>query len=486
MDKDAGQNRRAIGGNVTFDPLAAALPVDAPAIREVLNCDSGEFADAKAWIGGQRYEELIVQRVGIRERLSERPRFRCSLCSVPVYLVANQFKHFFFRHITEDGSCPAETRSALSRDEILARKYNGVRESEPHKRIKALIVRSLSADPSFSEIMSEHQWRSSHDPHSRRQPDVQATGPTGRAAFEVQLSTTFLDVVAGRRSFYRQEGALLVWVMGYFDPDYRRLTTDDLLFSNNSNILVVDEETAALSEAEHRFHIRCHYRRPVREGDNLTDRWESRIVPFGELTCEKESQRCWHFDYDQESAGLRATIDKEQQEREQAIADVLRDEVFSFWLSRIPHSATDEDSVRAWAVLRRKFARRGISLPQSPDDDSGFVGLMNGVASAREGKPVGWNFRHLVEVAHRIADGYPQHVVAFGYAVRLFAREELLEEQDRTGKWKRRRASIGASLRKGDPDFTPDPTTVPLVDFLMPGTKAKLETIIAVSSIQPI
>lgn len=482
MDDDEGQNWPVVGGNVTFDPLAAALPVEEPAIREVLDCDTGEFVDARGWIGGQRYEELIAQRVNVRERLSEKPRFRCSLCSVSVYLVANQLKHFFFRHKTEDGSCPAETRSPLSRDEIRARKYNGVRESEPHKRIKALIARSLVADPSFSEILSEHQWRSSHDRQSRRQPDVQAIGPMGKLAFEVQLSTTFLDVVAGRRSFYRQEDALLVWVMGCFDPGYRRLTTDDLFFSNNSNILVVDEETTALSESEHRFHVRCHYRRPVREGDSLTDNWESHVVPFNGLTCEKEYQRCWHFDYDRQAAALRAEIDKELQEREQATMDALRDELFSFWLLRSPNSAPDGTAIYEWAALRKALDDRGICLPPSPGDDSGFIALMNGVASAKEGRPVGWNFRHLVEVAHRIVDGYPQHVVAFGYAVQIFGRGKLLDDQDRTGKWKLRQSAIGTSLRGGEPDFAPDPATIPLVDFLIPGTKAKLEKISSASS----
>jgi hypothetical protein len=70
----------------------------------------------------------------------------------------------------------------------------------------------------------------------RRQPDVQVTGPLGRAAFEVQLSITLLDVVTGG-SFYRQEHALLGWIMGSFDPGYRQLTTDDLLFSNRTSQL---------------------------------------------------------------------------------------------------------------------------------------------------------------------------------------------------------------------------------------------------------
>lgn len=36
MDGDEEQDRPVVGGNVTFDPLAAALRVEEPAIREVL------------------------------------------------------------------------------------------------------------------------------------------------------------------------------------------------------------------------------------------------------------------------------------------------------------------------------------------------------------------------------------------------------------------------------------------------------------------
>ncbi len=73
MDGDEEHNRPVAGGNVTFDPLAAALPVEKPAIREVLDCKTGEFVDARSWIGGQGYEQLIAQRVSVREGLSAPP-----------------------------------------------------------------------------------------------------------------------------------------------------------------------------------------------------------------------------------------------------------------------------------------------------------------------------------------------------------------------------------------------------------------------------
>ncbi|RUV67081.1 MULTISPECIES: DUF6035 family protein [unclassified Mesorhizobium] len=475
MEQKPAQHVRNLWGNVTVDPLSFASPAHDLEIEEVLDCASGEYLDVREWISSWRYEQLIGQRVDIREKLNGSPRFRCPVCAVPVYLVSNQHKRFYFKHQIEDGSCPAQTRHPLSREDILARKYHGLRESEPHRRIKALILRSLLADPRYSGIEEERQWRSARDPAMRRQPDVQADGAQGRLAFEVQLSTTFLDVVVARRTFYRDERALLVWVMGRFDPDYRRLTTDDLLFTNNSNILIVDEETAAHSEHTRRFHVRCHFRRPVRAGDAIADLWESSLVLFDELTWEQDRQRCWHFDYESEAAAIRKAIDAELCARETAAADALRSDLFAFWIDRERNAEPSEEARLTWAEIRQSFAGRGIDLPLSPDSESGFVALMNGLTSAREGRPVGWHFKQLVEVGHRIADAYPEHVAAFGHALIHFRNGDIVEGQDRTGKWKNRRQTIRKSLERGDPDFLPHSDSLSLIGFLLPGVEKKLE-----------
>ncbi|WP_448030398.1 ABC transporter ATP-binding protein [Bradyrhizobium liaoningense] len=53
----------------------------------------------------------------------------------------------------------------MSEEEIRARKYHGLRESEAHKRIKRLIERSLRADPSFDTetIVQEKRWNAAGD-----------------------------------------------------------------------------------------------------------------------------------------------------------------------------------------------------------------------------------------------------------------------------------------------------------------------------------
>jgi len=54
-----------------------------------------------------------------------------------------------------------------------------------------------------------------------------------------------------------------------------------------------------------------------------------------------------------------------------------------------------------------------------------------------------------------------------------------MEAQDGTGKWKRRRATIRASLERGDREFMPDITSLPLLMLVIPDVGRKLQTLIA-------
>ncbi|MFK0278621.1 DUF6035 family protein [Ensifer sp. NPDC090286] len=461
--------------NITVDPLAYANPVQNPEITELLDLASGEILDAIQWISARRYDHLIADRVSIRENLSTDPRFSCALCPVPVYLVSSPEKRFFFRHKSEDGSCPAKTRSVLSREEIQALKYDGQRESEAHKTAKAHIVRSLAADPTNSEIHSERQWRSTRNPSSRRQPDVQAQTVFGRVAFEVQLSTTFLDVVAERRSFYRQEGALLIWVMAGFNPDDRRLTTDDLLFSNNSNILVVDEETAQLSEQESCCYVRCHYRVPDIIDGSLRDCWKNEIVAFRDLTVDPDSQTAWAYDY----AGQADLLLQRQEATRLEDEEDLRQRICSFWITRNQQTPETVSRAKIWQDFVFELSAKGVRAPINDRYDRAVTGLMNGVLSAREKTPVGWDFKSLIQVVHRICDGYPEHALALGFALREYECDDLIKAQDKKGKWAKRSQAIRQAILNGDERFVPDPETLPFLKFMFPSIGARVEKFLA-------
>jgi hypothetical protein len=324
-------------------------------------------------------------------------------------------------------------------------KYRGTQESEAHKRIKELVLRSLSADPRFTELLSEKTWRSSEGLPGLRRPDVSARLENLRLAFEVQLSTTFLDVVLSRREFYRSERAALVWVLPNFHPNYRRMTDDDILFGNNSNIFVVDESTAAASEAAGAFMIKCWHRKPVIDGDQIVDEWVERLVCWDEVEVDVDLQTVQAFDYSSEAAKLleqiksaklaRVAAQKEAAERAKiALGNELRELVFGFVLND-----EDDDEYlgrhKRWLAINDRLLTHGCGLEGKYPDLMKATRLVHLVASAKSGKPVGFKYKNLVEIRHHLFHQHSDLLLAYGFMLRAYGTKSILDREDRTGRW---------------------------------------------------
>jgi hypothetical protein len=447
--------------SVSVAPDEQATPVDDPQIAEILDLTTGTSLDVKAFILSLRYDEAVIHRGEIREGLeTEEPLYACAYCGVPVRLISQlAHRRFFFRHILEDGRCDARTRGYLSQEEIRARQYQGLREGAAHKRVKGLIERSLRSDPQFQSVAVETTWRAAHDPRQRRQPDVSATyEPFGRVAFEAQLSRTFLDVVVARRVFYRNEGALLVWILGHFEPDYRRLMVDDLLFSNNSNIFVVDDETTRISEERRALHVWCHFRRAYRDGFEVKEQWSEEIIAFADLTLDADGQRAFWVDFTGDEKRLRAEVE-----------DNLRREFFDLLEMEWPHTDPHSAAHARWSALKSIFAARDIDLPgHYPQYHSGFRALIIAVRSMELGHPFLWKHTKLISVAHQIVNDHKDHVVAMVEAIRIFGRKKLLLDEDRKQRWADKRVEIKKSLDDLDGTYLPNTDWLPILRFLYP------------------
>lgn len=446
--------------NVTIDPSTLASAVSNPEISEVLDLVAGDILKSVDFISAHRYPALVEKRGRILEAMkSSKPVYACAICHTPVYLVSSPEKRFFFRHRSEDGFCPAQTRGSLSQSDIRALKYHGLRESEAHKKIKRLIFRSLAADPRFDQesIVQEQRLRSQNDPDKWRQPDVQAISEETRFAFEAQLSTTFLDVVVSRRLFYRENDALLVWILREFSPNHRRLMIDDLLFSNNSNILVVDEETVRLSEEKREFYLRCHFRSLRREADRIIEDWDQRVVSFHDLVRNIDKQQLYLFDHDGERARLLTEIDNEIRSAFFNLCDTVE----------FPYDPRPE-AIRVWQALVARLAGRDVAIPETPHADKSFRALLMSLLSVKKGAPFGWEFKALIEVAHHIAENYPQHLLAFGYALEHYDRRQLIESQDTSGKWKQKCDRFRPHIKAYDTTYLPDQNWLPTLTFLFP------------------
>lgn len=451
-----------------IDGLTAGgnLAVEQPEIRVVLDTVSGFECPVGEVIGHDR-DRLMQLRLEVKTSNQEdRAKYLCAECFVPVYLVSTRAtRRFFFRHMKEDHSCSAVTRGKLNQDEIDARKYNGAKESFQHRQMKSWLMESLQASGMFTGIVPEQRWTG---PVTRvwRRPDVSAMYGELQVAFEVQLSTTYLDVIAARRSFYLKEGGLLFWVFAKFEETGRRLTLDDVFYNNNQNAFVVSEETRDASRTAGKSLFDCIWAEPD-YGNSLTELRRER-VSFEQLTIDLNKQQAFFYDY---SAAKNQPIAEQEEER---ISWPTRFE--SWWLelaSRHTSLYDQQNELRDFPqCVPRDWSDWGM-MKLTPlhmyDKDLNLpVAMLDCFYSAKHGRPIGLNRRHFIEVAHYLAASYPKYLRWFRRALKVYERASLLKEQDKKGNWSKRVREYTQDMRVNPSKYASELKHQLLFEFLFP------------------
>jgi len=322
-------------------------------------------------------------------------------------------------------------------------------------------------------VRVEQRWAGRVDANAWRKPDVAAEFNGLRLAFEIQTSSTFVDVIRARMEFYRNDGALVAWILPSFEPERRRQFEDDVVFSNNSNALVVTEQTARISIERRVFTLRCHYCEPVQSGNGIKDEWRSELMTFDQLQTNHARQQLYFYDY----AGAQASLLAHQKlsakvERD----DALRAQLEAFWLEN--GGDTHGDAARErYAALRQPLRERGIVLPLWRRDD-GFRSGMRFLLSAKHGRPIGFGFSRLVQVAHQVAGASAARRFLYPFVLLLVAHgtARQLDEEDHSGKWRAKRAAVKALVKeeRSRPRDDADKRLLPILSFAFPEIAEKL------------
>lgn len=406
---------------------AFAEVVEEGFVEEIRDARTGEVHVSPDFLR-REVRELNLLRAEQEDQLrADDPRFRCAQCGVGVTLRRSPQGRWHFRHLVEDGSCSYQTKGVFSQDEFDARRYNGKKEGPEHKRMKRLIRESLQADCAIDQlsIHEEVRWKGKINPATWRKPDLQAVRNDIRIAFEVQLSSTYVNIMRERRHFYLTEGALLFWVLPAISEESRRQFQDDVLFPNNCNMFAVDDETRDLSIARSEVVLRCGYLEPIQEGWQLRECWHEKFVPISDLTIDKPNQRVFLFDYERSRERIAHAV------RTFGGTDVLGE-----FRRLVGGILGQEDALARWRDLKKRLP---TELRWPLDCYGGhFFTAVAMYLSAREGRGVGWNYS-LIQVAHMCADRYPYFLPLLEDAFRAFGRSGVFADSRYADKWKRKK-----------------------------------------------
>ncbi|ART50351.1 DUF6035 family protein [Acidovorax carolinensis] len=450
-------------------PPEARLAVSDPEIPTVLESSTLKELAAAEVIGADVDRLMRLRMAVATSNQEDRAMYLCPECFVPLSIVCRKdCRSFWFKHTLEDGRCSAVTRGELTREEINARKYNGAKESVLHRQMKQWLVESLHASGMFTEIAQERRWNGPVSGAWRR-PDVSAKLGSVVVAFEVQLSTTFLGVIAERRSFYLREGGLLFWVFANFNEDGRRLTMDDVFYNNNQNAFIVSKATCEESRATGRFVLDCAWVEPGYW--NAAPQFRRERVAFDELTLDLEKQQAYFFNY----AGSVAQRDADETKERASWPSRFE----NWWLdvaNRQSSLADQEDELRGfpscaprdwndWGMLSLtplRFYGSELRLP---------IAMLDCFYSAKHGRPIGIKRKHLIEIAHYLAESYPRYLLWFRKALQVYERGDLLVKQDKSGSWLKRVKAYKKDMRMNPERYGSDQRHQMLFEFLFPELK---------------
>lgn len=445
---------------------------------EVIDRDTGMPVSLAQFLGNDSYGEVIERkRVALENDLVQgRVRFICPHCEQAMVLRSvltrdKSEERFYFRHRIDDGACTGT--KGLSPAAICARKFEHAQEGAQHKLFKRLIEQSIAADARFSQTRTEARWKDV-DGVRWRQPDVQSVFHGRRVAFEVQLSTTFLHVIAERMSFYRRNDGALLWLFRDLDPEAFRLAEDDIFYSNNRNAFRVGLDTLAQSVQQGRFMLDCAWHQPEFDGQGvLHDQRVSRWVGFDELTFDVSPAgvpRAYFYDYDGERAAARQRHEQACQEaacaHDQALRDAMEQVMLTF--------SMEHDGNVHWQALRQRFKARGFNLPYYLYGDQGPFYLLQAAYSAKHGQPVACGLKNLMGLANSLFSRHKDVLWVWVVMLGHYARAKELAAHGNVEGWKKKRNQYREGWFRGEDAFAPNRSHDDLLAFLFPEAAEKL------------
>lgn len=130
------------------------------------------------------------------------------------------------------------------------------------------------------------------------------------------------------------------------------------------------------------------------------------------------------------------------------------------------HGDTDYSWFWQWhSSFDEKFKLYEIKTGSFGD---GYIILIKAILSAKYGKPIGYKFSKLLQVAHVLLEHHPEFWKHFLLVVKYYGHMDLLKSQDIKGKLFSKTKKISAE------DFKPDHAYNPLIEFLCPIFQGKL------------
>jgi competence CoiA-like predicted nuclease len=476
-------------------------------IKEVLDLRTGEIIEADAFFNKSEQDVFVLRRE-LQDAIQghKQPVFVCCYCKQLVKInggILHRFKQsLHFAHLKDSSECPIKTGSRFTEEEIRRIKYNGAKESQLHIATKEQIAHLLrlkaDADKTISGITVDTIYKSEQISKEWRKPDVRLFYKKVHLVFEIQLSTTFLSVIAEREHFYRSNSMFIVWVFKSFslEAEQQRFSQKDIFYLNNNNVFVFDESAISKSGDQNTLFFHCYYKRYYLDNDLVEEQWNDAYVTLDNLTFDEKTKRCYYHDSEGEKERLESEVmmasyiksEKERKILNQNIVFRKKQDDFKTCqksiAKRIDHvygpstpllnlfirdlETVDHGIYQLFrsgyktSTTDLEFLKKEYALAEARIDELAYKAYLQsvckvlfivkvdnrdfikdlpsvekvlfGILSLKRNRIIGFNYKSMVNVVHHVIDQRHSLFTIFDCAMDFYDRKEQILKLDKSGK----------------------------------------------------
>ena len=238
-------------------------------IDTVIDLESDEEIFAKQFFS-QPESIIFKKRTELEKAIYlQRPMYVCKYCGQMVKISGRKTERGmarFFSHLRDSDDCDYKTTTGRTRREINREKFARCNEGERHKFLKAEIAKYLEKSEGVTDVRTENTVKGNHPILRWRRPDVIANYRGQEVVFELQLSTTFVSVIAERDLFYRLNKKHIIWVSNFDEQgehvDLTNMMVKDIYYNNRMNLFIFDLDAQRKSEELGELVLKCNWLTP--------------------------------------------------------------------------------------------------------------------------------------------------------------------------------------------------------------------------------
>ena len=235
-------------------------------IDTVIDTDTGLEISARDFFA-QPENAIFKVRTELQKSIYLRkPKLVCKYCRQAVKISGRKIergKASFFSHFKDSDECDYKTTTGRTRRDINREKYARCNEGERHKRLKTKIAELLEMTPGVSDVKVKKNIIGNHPILNWKRPDILASFRGQEIVFELQLSTTFISVIAERDLFYRLNKKFIIWVFNFDEQDEHvnldNMMAKDIYYNNKMNVFIFDREAQKESEERGELILKCNW-----------------------------------------------------------------------------------------------------------------------------------------------------------------------------------------------------------------------------------